>query len=202
MSATLILASASPRRSELLPQLGVDFRVHPADIDESLLKGESPGDYVERMAREKAETVAGLYAEADSAILAADTTVVIDGDVLGKPRDHLDGLAMLARLSGRTHEVITAICLAGGSEAASAQVTTRVQFASLSQATCEAYLATDEPWDKAGAYGIQGLAGAFVLRINGSYSNVVGLPLYETWQLLAARGIPTVLNPAGVSVDE
>ena len=188
MSATLILASASPRRSELLTQLGVDFRVHPADIDESVLKGESPGDYVERMAHEKAEAVAGLYPEGDYAILAADTTVVIDGDVLGKPRDHLDGLAMLARLSGRTHEVITAICLAGAGEAASAQVTTRVQFASLSQAICEAYLATDEPWDKAGAYGIQGLAGAFVLRIDGSYSNVVGLPLHETWQLLVCEG--------------
>ena len=202
MSATLILASASPRRSELLTQLGVDFRVHPADIDESVLKGESPGDYVERMAHEKAEAVAGLYPEGDYAILAADTTVVIDGDVLGKPRDHLDGLAMLARLSGRTHEVITAICLAGAGEAASAQVTTRVQFASLSQAICEAYLATDEPWDKAGAYGIQGLAGAFVLRIDGSYSNVVGLPLHETWQLLVARGVATALNPAGVAVDE
>lgn len=202
MSATLILASASPRRSELLTQLDVDFRVHPADIDESVLKGESPGDYVERMAREKAEAVAGLYPEGDYAILAADTTVVIDGDVLGKPRDHLDGLAMLARLSGRTHEVTTAICLAGAGEAASAQVTTRVQFASLSQAICEAYLATDEPWDKAGAYGIQGLAGAFVLRIDGSYSNVVGLPLHETWQLLSARGVATALNPAGVAVDE
>ena len=202
MSATLILASASPRRSELLTQLGVDFRVHPADIDESVLKGESPGDYVERMAHEKAEAVAGLYPEGDYAILAADTTVVIDGDVLGKPRDHLDGLAMLARLSGRTHEVTTAICLAGAGEAASAQVTTRVQFASLSQAICEAYLATDEPWDKAGAYGIQGLAGAFVLRIDGSYSNVVGLPLHETWQLLSARGVATALNPAGVAVDE
>jgi len=202
VSATLILASASPRRSELLTQLGVDFRVHPADIDESVLKGESPGDYVERMAHEKAEAVAGLYPEGDYAILAADTTVVIDGDVLGKPRDHLDGLAMLARLSGRTHEVTTAICLAGAGEAASAQVTTRVQFASLSQAICEAYLATDEPWDKAGAYGIQGLAGAFVLRIDGSYSNVVGLPLHETWQLLSARGVATALNPAGVAVDE
>jgi len=202
MSSTLILASASPRRSELLTQLGVDFRVHPADIDESVVKGESPGDYVERMAREKAETVASLYEGDDCAILAADTTVVIDGDVLGKPRDHLDGLAMLARLSGRTHEVITAICLAGSGEAASVQITTRVQFASLSSAICEAYLATDEPWDKAGAYGIQGIAGAFVQRIDGSYSNVVGLPLYETWQLLSAQGIATALNPPGATVDE
>ena len=202
MSSTLILASASPRRSELLTQLGVDFRVHPADIDESLLKGEAPGDYVVRMACEKAETVARLYAGHDCAILAADTTVVIDGDVLGKPCDHRDGLAMLARLSGRTHEVITAICIAGGGEAASAQVTTEVQFASLSTAVCEAYLATDEPWDKAGAYGIQGLAGAFVLRIDGSYSNVVGLPLHETWQLLAARGIATALNPPGAAANE
>ncbi len=194
MAPTLILASASPRRSELLTQLGVEFHVHPADIDESVARDEAPGDYVERMAQEKAAAVAALY-PGGTRILAADTTVVIDGDVLGKPRDHLDGLAMLARLSGRVHEVITAVCLVGGGETVSQQVTTRVLFASLDRASCEAYLATDEPWDKAGGYGIQGLGGALVARIEGSYSNVVGLPLYETWQMLAAGGVATRLDP-------
>ena len=196
MNPSLILASASPRRSELLTQLGVQFRVHPADIDESVLAGEAPVDYVTRMAGEKAERVASLYSDPGHAVLAADTTVVIDGDVLGKPADLSDGLAMLARLSGREHEVTTAICLIFDGEVTARRVTTRVQFARLTRAESEAYLATDEPWDKAGGYGVQGLAGAFVQRIDGSYSNVVGLPLHETWQLLAAAGIPTLLSPA------
>lgn len=202
MQLPLILASASPRRSELLTQLGVQFRVHPADIDESVLSGEAPVDYVERMAGEKAARVASLYSQQGVAVLAADTTVVLDGDVLGKPVDYDDGRAMLSRLSGRAHEVTTAICLVAGGEELAQQVTTRVQFACLTPAQCEAYLATDEPWDKAGAYGIQGVAGAFVQRIEGSYSNVVGLPLYETWQLLAARGIPTVLAAAELHGNE
>lgn len=199
MTPTLVLASASPRRSELLTQLGVDFRVQPADIDESVARDEAPGDYVERMAQEKAAAVMAHYPGSDVRILAADTTVVIDGDVLGKPRDHLDGLAMLARLSGRLHDVITAVCLAGGGGTVSQQVTTRVLFASLDRETCEAYLATDEPWDKAGGYGIQGLGGALVARIEGSYSNVVGLPLYETWQMLSAGGVATRLGPPATS---
>ena len=195
MGRKLVLASASPRRSELLTQLGVEFQVHPADIDESVARDELPGDYVERMAREKAAAVVSLYSANEYCVLAADTTVVIDGDVLGKPRDHLDGLAMLARLSGRMHEVITALCLAGNGDTVSQQVTTRVLFASLDRETCEAYLSTDEPWDKAGAYGIQGLGGALVARIEGSYSNVVGLPLHETWQMLYQQGVETGLQP-------
>ncbi|TDG14779.1 septum formation inhibitor Maf [Seongchinamella unica] len=191
----LILASASPRRSELLDQIGVSYRCEPADIDESRRDGEKPGDYVLRMAREKAAAVAARHGGEQIAVLAADTSVVIDEDVLGKPADRFEGLGMLARLSGRSHSVLTGLCLhtpEGGSEGE--LVETRVEFIQLSREMCEAYLATDEPWDKAGGYGIQGLAGAFVSSIEGSYSNVVGLPLAQTWRLLSARGIAGALE--------
>ena len=192
---SLVLASASPRRRELLSQLGVSFTCDPADIDERIRGGESPGDYVERMAREKAAAVAVRYACGHHAVLAADTSVVVDDvDVLGKPRDHFDGLAMLARLSGRSHSVITAVCLQQGERVSLERVETRVEFISLTREMCEAYLATDEPWDKAGAYGIQGLAAAFVRAIDGSYGAVVGLPLCETWELLRRHGIRTALG--------
>lgn len=190
---TLVLASASPRRRELLEQIGVAFTVSVADIDETPRTGEAPADYVARMAREKAAAVAGAVSPG-SAVLAADTTVVIDDDVLGKPRDHLDGLAMLARLSGRTHEVLTAVCLCDDGGQEEVLVTTRVTFATLDRALCEAYLATGEPRDKAGAYGIQGLGAVLVESIEGSYSNVVGLPLAQTWRLLRERGIATGLD--------
>jgi septum formation protein len=192
----LILASASPRRRELLEQLGVDYLCDPAAIDESPLAGEKPEDYVRRMAREKAAAVAARHTSSRW-VLAADTTVVLGDDVLGKPRDHFDGLGMLARLSGRSHSVLTAICLHGAGEAQGELVETRVEFVPLSREVCEAYLATDEPWDKAGCYAIQGLGGAFVRSIQGSYSNVVGLPLSETWQLLRTAGITTALEQAG-----
>jgi septum formation protein len=192
----LILASASPRRRELLEQLGVDYLCDPAAIDESAVAGEKPEDYVRRMAREKAAAVAARH-PASRRVLAADTTVVLGDDVLGKPRDHFDGLGMLARLSGRSHSVLTAICLHGAGEAQGELVETRVEFVPLSREVCEAYLATDEPWDKAGCYAIQGLGGAFVRSIQGSYSNVVGLPLSETWQLLRTAGITTALEQAG-----
>jgi len=191
----LVLASASPRRRELLDQLGVQYLCDAADIDEARHGGETPAAYVERMAREKAEAVAARYPGAIYVVLAADTTVQIDGDVLGKPRDHFDGLAMLAKLSGRRHSVLTAVCLRGAAGASCELVETEVEFISLTRELCEAYLATDEPWDKAGAYAIQGMAGAFVKSIHGSYSNVVGLPLCETWQLLRAAGIATTLAP-------
>jgi septum formation protein len=190
----LILASASPRRSELLRQLGVVFQCDPAEIDESPQPDERPEDYVARMAREKAEAVSVRYPDADAAVLAADTTVVMAGEILGKPRDHFHGLSMLERLSGRTHSVFTAIWLTGPSGSSGEVVATRVSFLPLTRRVCEAYLATEEPWDKAGAYGIQGLGGAFVRSIEGSYSNVVGLPLSEAWQLLAANGVETVLG--------
>jgi septum formation protein len=187
--ASLVLASASPRRRELLDQLQVRYSCDPADIDENLLPGETPEAYVQRMAREKALRVAARYPMDSHAVLAADTAVVVDDYVLGKPADHFDGLAMLAKLSGRCHTVLTAVCLHETGRLRCELVTTEVEFVPLSRELCETYLATDEPWDKAGAYAIQGLGGAFVRRINGSYSNVVGLPLCETWQLLQGIGI-------------
>jgi septum formation protein len=190
---TLVLASASPRRRELLDQLGVNYLCDPADIDEQRRAGEAPSAYVERMAAEKARVVAARHQAPGHAVLAADTVVLVDDDVLGKPRDHFDGLAMLAKLSGRSHTVLTAVCLHNGGNVSRELVETRVEFIRLTRELCEAYLATDEPWDKAGSYAIQGMAGAFVQAIHGSYSNVVGLPLCETWQLLRANGIDTSL---------
>lgn len=195
-SARLILASASPRRSDLLDLLGVRYTVEPAGIDETPGAGEAPRDYVQRMAREKAAAVAARIDGAGAPVLAADTTVVLDDKALGKPRDRAEALAMLAALSGRTHSVLTAVCLCGAAGESLSLVETAVDFVVLDRAACEAYLATGEAWDKAGGYGIQGLGGAFVSAIRGSYSNVVGLPLAETRQLLRAAGIATLLDPA------
>lgn len=193
----LILASASPRRSELLTQLGVEFSCMAADIDESRLPHEKPEDYVRRVASQKVQVVAQAHSGRAYAVLGADTSVVLDDDVLGKPVDHFEGLAMLARLNGRPHSVLTAICLSlPCGESYCEVVETRVEFMQLNRQQCEAYLATDEPWDKAGGYAIQGLAGAFVKSIEGSYSNVVGLPLSETWRLLSSHGITTALEKA------
>ena len=194
----LVLASNSPRRRELLTQLGVEFRVAPADIDESVREQEKPEDYVLRMAMEKAQAVAAR--EKGAFVLGADTTVVLDDDILGKPSGHGEALATLARLSGRSHQVMTGICLATPAGSHGEVVTTEVTFVTLDHPTCEAYLATDEPWDKAGGYGIQGLAGAFVRGIEGSYSNVVGLPLAETWALLQRHGVGGALG-GGQGVD-
>lgn len=196
MAAHLVLASASPRRRELLQQLGVSYLCDPAHIDETPQPSEAPSDYVQRVAVEKARAVALRYPAPEYAVLAADTTVVVDGEVLGKPRDRADGLALLSRLSGRHHRVLTAVCLQHTAGCSIRLVQTGVEFVHLTRATCEAYLATDEPWDKAGGYGIQGLGGAFVKALEGSYSNVVGLPLSETWQLLASHGIATALDSA------
>ncbi|MEM6580705.1 MAG: Maf family protein [Pseudomonadota bacterium] len=190
----LVLASASPRRRDLLAQMGVNFSCDPADIDETVKVGEAATDYVERMAKEKATKVMSKYAGQGVAVLAADTIVVVDEiDILGKPVDRFDALAMLARLSGRSHSVMTALKLIHPKGEHSERVETQVQFINLTQALCDAYLATDEPWDKAGAYAIQGLAGVFIKGINGSYSNVVGLPLAETWGLLNRIGVATAI---------
>ncbi|MEM9256000.1 MAG: Maf family protein [Pseudomonadota bacterium] len=195
MTKPLILASGSPRRQEILNLLGASYDIQPANIDETPGDGELAEEYVRRMAHEKALNVAAAHASQEHiAVLAADTTVVVDGDVLGKPVDRLDGLAMLARLSGRIHQVMTAVCLVSDTDTESICVATDVEFVTLSRATCEAYLSTDEPWDKAGGYGIQGLAGAFVKAIRGSYSNVVGLPMAETQALLVEAGIATKLG--------
>ncbi len=186
----LVLASASPRRAALLRQLGVEFEQLPAEIDEQRLPGESPEDYVVRLAQEKSAHVQRTL-QADRAVLAADTCVVLEDVILGKPEDHFDALAMLARLSGREHRVLTAVCIRRLDQLEETMTETRVQFVTLTRQQCESYLATDEPWDKAGAYGIQGLAGAFVESIQGSYSAVVGLPLAQTWQLLVKLGVTT-----------
>ena len=190
----LILASASPRRRELLDQLGVRYTCDPAHLDESQHRGEKPADYVQRMAHEKAQLVAARYPPSSLVILAADTSVVLDDQVLGKPRDAEEAMDMLSRLSDRWHTVLTAVCVRGASGVSGELVATEVEFVVLSRAVIAAYLATAEPWDKAGAYAIQGLGGAFVRSIRGSYSNVVGLPLCETWQLLGAHGIATALS--------
>lgn len=188
---SLLLGSASPRRAALLAQLGVDFCVLAADIDETVLPRESPAAYVQRVARAKAEA---LRHTAHGAVLTADTTVCIDGEILGKPGDAGSARAMLRLLSDREHEVMTAVCLTLKAGAVAARlVRTSVRFCALDAALIDAYLATDEPWDKAGSYAIQGLGGSFVRCINGSYSNVVGLPLVETRELLLEAGIRTSL---------
>ncbi|MEH6516640.1 MAG: Maf family protein [Halioglobus sp.] len=184
----LILASASPRRSELLTQIGVSFRVEAADIDESVAAGEQAFDYVIRMAASKGAAVAGKL-PTHIPVLAADTIVLVDGQVLGKPLNYDHAMTMLEQLSDRSHRVVTAVSLYSGGSSKNLQVETQVTFRPLSRQMCESYLSTSEPWDKAGGYGIQGLAGAFVVAIQGSYSNVVGLPLAETWQLLASHGV-------------
>ncbi|QSP96592.1 septum formation inhibitor Maf [Marinobacter salinisoli] len=186
--SSIILASASPRRSELLQQIGVSFTVQPADVDETPLKDERPEHYVERLAREKALAVAAIHP--DAMVLGSDTSVVLDGCVLGKPRDRADARRMLSELSGRSHQVMTAVALAHQSECRSLVVTTDVEFRVLSDGEMDAYTATAEPMDKAGGYGIQGHGGIFVRELRGSYSAVVGLPLQETASLLEQAGYP------------
>lgn len=190
----LILASASPRRSDLLSQLGVRFEIDPADIDETPAPGEPPSDYVQRMARSKAEHVSQRYLQMNCCVLAADTTVVVDDCILGKPEDRAEGRRILSKLSGRTHSVMSAVCLGSKNTYTTLLVETQVDFVPLSEEVIDAYLATDEPWDKAGAYGIQGLGGAFVSSLHGSYSNVVGLPMAETWRMLSQHGVANALE--------
>ena len=183
----LVLASASPRRRELLRQAGLDPQVRPADIDETPLDGEDPVAHVVRLARAKA---CAVPAAEDEVVLAADTVVIQDGAVLGKPRDEPDAAAMLRRLRGRTHTVVTGVAVAQRSRViAETAVSTEVVFAAISDAAIAAYVATGEPADKAGAYAIQGGAAGFVTRINGSWTNVVGLPVVETLDLLRNAGV-------------
>lgn len=169
----LILASASPRRAELLRAAGIDFLVRVADVDETQWPDEPPRDYVLRLSRAKAQAVA----QADELVLGADTTVVINQETAGKPVDAADAQRMLRALSGQWHEVLTAVTLAQGDRVVSDVEVTRVKFAPLSEAEIDWYVATGEPMDKAGAYGIQGYASRFVERIEGNYANVVGLPV-------------------------
>lgn len=186
----LILASASPRRRELLHQIGLDFSVYPVDLDETPLPGELPDHYVERMARAKASAVQARFDDGRSLVIGADTTVTLEGRILGKPRDREDGLAMLKQLSGKAHKVMSAVALAGEYGCFARVSVTEVCFRSLSDEEIMRYWETGEPADKAGAYGIQGHAAVFVTAIWGSYSGVVGLPLQETSELLAEAGAP------------
>ena len=173
VSIPCILASASPRRAELLAEAGIAFDRCPADIDESMLLGESPDEYVRRLA----ETKARAAWRPGTRSLGADTVVVLDGEVLGKPRDERDAKRMLQRLSGQCHSVLTGVAVFDGTAAESTCEETRVWFRTLSDREIGDYVASGEPLDKAGAYGIQGGAGRFVEQIDGSYENVVGLPV-------------------------
>ena len=183
----LILASASPRRMALLSEAGYVFEVEPAHVDESELVGEAPGAYVLRVAAMKARTIAARHP--DGIVLAADTTVVVNGAMLAKPANDADAKRMLGLLSGRTHDVLTGVVLVRGGRESSAVVDTRVRFRPLTAAEIDWYVASGEPRDKAGAYGVQGLAARFVDSVEGSYSNVVGLPVESAQRLLAAEGV-------------
>lgn len=188
MPPRIYLASRSPRRAELLQQIGVEFVVLPSDIDESVYNAEAAADYVLRLARGKAEACASKLGDIDMPVLAADTTVCLDGCILGKPESDTDAYVMLSTLSGSWHEVHTAIALAGRQGMEVLLSTTRVKMASLDHDVITAYIASGEPRDKAGAYGIQGLGGTLIERIEGSYSGVMGLPLFETAVLLRNYG--------------
>ena len=184
------LASQSPRRRDLLQQLGLHFEILPAAIDETPQPGEAPADCARRLAEAKADAVWNSPARRHSIpVLAADTVVALDEHLLGKPVDDADARAMLAALSGRCHQVITAVALRVGEHRDSLVQTSTVCFAKLSPRDIERYLAWGESADKAGAYAIQGRAAAFVRELRGSYTGVVGLPLYETCQLLQRHGI-------------
>jgi septum formation protein len=182
----VLLASGSPRRRELLAQLGCTFAVLPPDVDESVQAGESPTAYVDRLAVEKAHAV---EADPDTLVIAADTTVDLGGEILAKPVDAADAAAMLRRLSGRTHRVHTGVAVRRGGEVRHEVVTSLVTFVPLSEADVEWYVATGEPLDKAGGYAVQGSGGVFVQRVRGSVSNVVGLPLHTLVRLAGELGV-------------
>jgi len=195
----LILASASPRRKELLSQIGVRFDVCAVDIDETPFVDETPSTYVSRMATEKALSCLTLQNQSDSlVIIGADTSVIINNDILGKPVDYLDCKNMLLRLSGKEHQVMTSVCILikrqegkdDSPDIFCKVVTTEVCFKVISDKQIEAYWKSGEPQDKAGSYGIQGFGAAFVERIQGSYSAVVGLPLAEVAEMLDIAGVP------------
>ena len=187
----IVLASGSPRRKQLLEMLRIPFRVIPPDVDEHVLPGEEPGHYVTRLSRAKAEAV--MARAPGEVILAADTTVVLDGAIFEKPISPAHAVEMLSRLQGRTHEVMTAVAVArggGNGEVAHALDVSRVTFRLADRATLEAYVATGEPMDKAGAYAIQGLGAPLIERVEGDFFGVMGLPLRLALDLLARFGRP------------
>jgi septum formation protein len=186
------LASASPRRRELLAQIAVPFQILKVEVDETVAPGESPLAYVSRLADAKAEAgrrLAGQAGASPRSVIAADTAVVIDGEILSKPRDRADGLRMLRLLSGRAHEVLTAVALAAGGRMNACVSRSEVTFRAIDPAEALGYWDTGEPRDKAGGYAIQGRGAVFVADLHGSYSGVMGLPLYETAALLRQAGI-------------
>ena len=198
---TIYLASKSPRRRELLRQIGIDFELlllrsdgpRGADVTEEVIPGEAPIDYVARVAREKAAFAWGLVQSRHlkpRTVLSADTTVTIDGAILGKPANYQEAVDMLKQLSGRTHQVLTAIAAHNADFHGQITQVSEVRFGALSDAAIAAYCASQEPYDKAGGYGIQGSAALFVEHIEGSHSGIMGLPLYETAQLLRQAGLP------------
>jgi septum formation protein len=191
----IYLASASPRRAELLRQLGVEFRVRPAALEEAVHPGETPEHYVARAAAEKAAAVSGTIGASDAcvAVLGADTIVVADREVLGKPAGRDAAMAMLEQLSGKTHAVLSAVAVTDGAQTQTRLCASKVRFRATTAAERAAYCATAEPFDKAGAYGIQGFAAAFIERLEGSYSAVMGLPLFETAELLGRFALPAWL---------
>lgn len=190
----LILASRSERRRQLLAQIGVECECRPADIDESVLTGETPADYVGRLAREKAMAVGA--AKAERVVLGADTTVVARDQILGKPTDEKDAITMLSLLADGWHEVLTGVAIMHNDKTWQTVTCTRVRFGAITDDQSRAYWATGEPADKAGGYAIQGIGAQFVDRIDGSYSGVVGLPLAETARALNKFGIHTALGHA------
>ncbi len=194
----LCLASASPRRRALLEQLGVQYVCAVPDVDEAVLPGEPATDYVVRMARAKARTVHPHGA--GQPVLAADTTVLLEQRICGKPADAEEAIAMLLQLSGRTHQVLTAVALAARGELTHKLSRSEVRFRHLTLAEAIAYWDTGEPRDKAGAYAVQGRGAVFVEHLSGSYSGVMGLPLFETAELLAGAGVPYWLAPASAGV--
>jgi septum formation protein len=191
VSVRLVLASGSPRRQELLKQIGATFDVHAVDMDESMLPGEAVVAHVKRLALEKARAGYRQACEqiTDCVVLGADTVVEIDGDVLGKPEDSKQAAVFLARLSAKKHRVLTAVAVVKSSTEQIALSSSEVEFTKLSEQQINRYVRTGEPLDKAGAYAIQGVGGQFVVHLNGSYSGVMGLPLFETVTLLSAVGI-------------
>jgi len=193
----VILASQSPRRRELLTLIGVDHEVRPADIDEDVWADEQPVPHCERLARTKAATLSALHP--DALVIGSDTIVVLDGDILGKPTSHADAERMLARLSGRTHTVFTAVAVAHRGETRSAVESVSVTFRTLDSAHIAAYVATHEPMDKAGAYGIQGFGATIVERIDGDYFAVMGLPLGRLIELLRDLGVSYRFGPLSIA---
>lgn len=184
MTPPIVLASASPRRKQLLDMLGIPVRVVPSHIPEVRRGGETPIDYVERLARQKAQSVSGPL------VLGADTTVVLRDEILEKPADAADALRMLMKLQGRTHEVVTAVAVVAGDTVRQATDITRVTFRAMAEEPLRAYVATGEPMDKAGAYGIQGYGAALVERIEGDFFGVMGLPVRLVLRLLEEAGWP------------